>query len=161
MSLRARLGRLIYIFGKPVITIVFRYGRPRTRVFVVARGELLLVQSVIGSGAWELPGGGLRLKEAPIDGARRELREELGLKIDASMGQLLSAAPLRITHQGSRFRCWPILVMLSQQPELRLRRTEILATQWVPVSGLLRTSKLDDSVRQLASFLKDEEILLK
>jgi ADP-ribose pyrophosphatase YjhB (NUDIX family) len=60
--------------------------RPHTRgVKVVLRradGHVLFVRHTYGNRAvWEVPGGGLRRREAPQDGADREAREELGLEL--------------------------------------------------------------------------------
>jgi 8-oxo-dGTP pyrophosphatase MutT (NUDIX family) len=47
---------------------------------VLTDGEsVLLVRHTYGSRAWDLPGGGCRRGEPPVDAARREMREELGL----------------------------------------------------------------------------------
>jgi 8-oxo-dGTP pyrophosphatase MutT (NUDIX family) len=41
--------------------------------------KVLLVRHTYGSRLWDLPGGGRHRGEPPIDAARREMREELGL----------------------------------------------------------------------------------
>jgi ADP-ribose pyrophosphatase YjhB (NUDIX family) len=47
-------------------------------------GRLMLVRRAIEprKGKWDTPGGFLEEGEAPLDGLRRELREETGLEID-------------------------------------------------------------------------------
>src|SRR4028118_6339 len=70
----------------------------KTRVLaaVVQRaGRLLLARRPSGkrhAGLWELPGGKFLLGETPLDAARRELAEELGVEVDA-VGDLLLARP--------------------------------------------------------------------
>jgi len=49
-----------------------------------AHAILLVRQRLRERDCWGLPGGFLNLHEAPIDGARRELREETGLAVDSS-----------------------------------------------------------------------------
>ena len=44
--------------------------------------QVLLVRHTYGSRLWDLPGGGRHRGERPIDAARREMHEELGLEID-------------------------------------------------------------------------------
>jgi len=47
-------------------------------------GRLMLVRRAIepGKGKWDTPGGFLEEGESPLDGLRRELREETGLEIE-------------------------------------------------------------------------------
>ncbi|MCL6699839.1 NUDIX domain-containing protein [Sphingomonas sp. NSE70-1] len=62
--------------------------RPRTRGVKVMLfndgGEVLLIRNSYGSSdLFVLPGGGVRPWENPIDAARREIREELGVVAEA------------------------------------------------------------------------------
>jgi 8-oxo-dGTP pyrophosphatase MutT (NUDIX family) len=52
--------------------------------------QVLLVRHTYGSRLWDLPGGGRHRGERPIDAARREMREELGVEIDdwRALGQV-------------------------------------------------------------------------
>ena len=42
--------------------------------------RVLLVRHTYGSRAWDLPGGSLKRGEPPVDAARREMEEELGVR---------------------------------------------------------------------------------
>ena len=64
----------------------WRIGRPRTRGVKVLlandRGEIVLIRNSYGSShLWVLPGGGVRTFEDFEDAARREVREELGVRV--------------------------------------------------------------------------------
>jgi 8-oxo-dGTP pyrophosphatase MutT (NUDIX family) len=43
--------------------------------------ELLLVRNWGGKRQWSLPGGGVKRKERPLEAAKRELYEEVGLNV--------------------------------------------------------------------------------
>ena len=44
--------------------------------------RVLLVRHTYGSRGWDLPGGSMKRGEAPVNAARREMHEELGVTID-------------------------------------------------------------------------------
>jgi 8-oxo-dGTP pyrophosphatase MutT (NUDIX family) len=44
--------------------------------------DVLLVRHTYGRRSWDLPGGTVKRRELPIEAARREMREELGRRID-------------------------------------------------------------------------------
>ena len=44
-------------------------------------GDVLLLKHSYGPNVWSLPGGGLKRGEDPVEAARREVHEELGLKL--------------------------------------------------------------------------------
>lgn len=61
-------------------------------------GDVLLLRHSYGPAVWALPGGGLSRGEDPLDGARREMREELGVelaRIEAigTLEEVLSGSP--------------------------------------------------------------------
>ena len=55
---------------------------------------MLLVRHAYGRRVWDLPGGTVRRREAPIDAARREMEEELGRRIEdwEALGDLFATA---------------------------------------------------------------------
>jgi ADP-ribose pyrophosphatase YjhB (NUDIX family) len=68
--------------------LLLRYPRPSFRVGVLAvvvspEGGVLLLRHRFRAGRpWGLPGGWLEPGESPVQGMRRELREELDLEVD-------------------------------------------------------------------------------
>ena len=59
---------------------------PATQALVEQDGRVLLGRRAFdpSAGLWDLPGGFLNEGERPLDGLRRELREETGLEIEAT-----------------------------------------------------------------------------
>jgi ADP-ribose pyrophosphatase YjhB (NUDIX family) len=64
---------------------------PAVQAVVERDGRLLLVRRALdpGRGLWDFPGGFLEEGEHPLDGLRRELREETGLEVE--LGEFLGA----------------------------------------------------------------------
>ncbi len=61
-------------FGAGIHILVKRDGK-----FLVLKRSL---SDSSDPGCWDLPGGGIRYKEKPLDAARREAREEAGIEIN-------------------------------------------------------------------------------
>lgn len=125
----------------PLLRLAFRAGwwvlrawgliDPRTKEGVkcvlVRDGEVLLVRHTYGDrGRWELPGGGIKRGERPLEAARREIAEELGLAIDdwASHGDLFA----RIDRRRAD-RLWCFSAEVGERP-LELDGAEIAAAEW-------------------------------
>ncbi len=76
----------------PLVKQAIHATMPRVVVEAVCRdaeGNVLLAESSRGlsKNRWSLPGGFLRFGESPLDGIRREIREELGC--DCIVGRLI------------------------------------------------------------------------
>jgi 8-oxo-dGTP pyrophosphatase MutT (NUDIX family) len=56
-------------------------------IFHDAQHRILLVKTTYTTASWEVPGGGMDLGEYPLDTARREVKEEIG--VDAQLRRLL------------------------------------------------------------------------
>lgn len=61
-------------------------------------GDVLLLKHSYGADVWSLPGGGLRRGEDPLEAARREVREELGMELAriepiGTLNEVLSGSP--------------------------------------------------------------------
>jgi len=103
------------------------------------QGRVLIAQRLPGThmaGRWEFPGGKLEPGEAPGDGLRRELAEELGL-------QVLAAEPLLQLSHRYPDRHVHLDVWLVSRSEGVPRSLEGQALQWVDVAGLRRVNLLE------------------
>ena len=87
--------------------------------------SVVLVRHTYGHSDWELPGGGVRRDESPADAARREMEEELGVRLDelASLGHI-NARPYRAHDQIHCFQA-----ELSGR-ELTMDEGELAAAEW-------------------------------
>lgn len=112
--------------------------RPRTEGTLVGvwRGrEVLLLQNSYKR-AFSLPGGGRHHGESPEETGARELREEVGLNVQAS--QLRVACELHHTDEFKRDRCHFVEVELDTEPPLVLDQREVVWARWLDVETALR-----------------------
>ena len=80
----------------------YRGSAPTAGAAIVHEGRALVTQRAREpqKGRYDVPGGFLRAGEEPIDGLRREVREELGVEIDASVEDCLSMVPHTYGDEG-------------------------------------------------------------
>jgi 8-oxo-dGTP pyrophosphatase MutT (NUDIX family) len=133
--LRDPLLRLAYRAGFRVMRVWWLVVRPTVRgvkCVLTRDGEILLVRHTYGDRRlWELPGGGLKRREQPVEGARREIHEELGIEVDdwRSLGDLFE----RIDHKRDRMFCFSSEI---GDREIDLDLAEIGEAAWFPDDAL-------------------------
>lgn len=96
------------------------------------------------AGQISFPGGGCEPGEEPLEAARREAYEEVGLDVpaDAIVGRL-SALP-----SPARYLATPFVAVVDRPSELRLDSREVAAVFSAPIADLLAFEP-DHEVRQL------------
>ncbi len=96
-------------------------------------GHLLLVRQSYRRDGWGFPGGLLRRREDPADGARRELKEELGIDVDLDGLPVVVIDPeMRRVDVVFNARLAPG----SCEPEWSAHSPEITDVRWFPPDGL-------------------------
>jgi ADP-ribose pyrophosphatase YjhB (NUDIX family) len=93
-------------------------------------GEVLLLRHSYGPQVWALPGGGLPPREAAEAGARREVREELGLEL----GALHPVAVIEGVVSASPHTTYLFAAVTADTP--RPDGREIIAAQFFPLANL-------------------------
>ena len=143
------LGTVAFWLTWPVTFWYFR-GSQRTRIFVRSGDKMLMTKGWLSAGKWALPGGGLHAGEQPLDGALRELDEEVGLR--------LSPADLRVLGQhnvGSRGMVFTAHCFATELPAtvpLKLQRHEIAEARWLPLAQLTPANTEPDAWQLLAEY---------
>lgn len=106
--------------------------RPRDSAFaVIVREEYVLLVRARRRRRWQLPGGGLKRRESPLEALRREVDEETGLRARV---QVLSGAYLR--SDGSYAHVYIATVAADAEPAGP--RNEIRRQRWVRRRKALR-----------------------
>jgi len=113
-----------------------------------------------GSEVWELPGGGLKDGEIPVDGARRELYEETGI-VAEEFGPRLGVVETDYQFDGRRFRQRETIFSLwvdreecaPTALEPGAETAAHLGHEWIPIDEL-RRRRLRLHPRQLPDLLE-------
>lgn len=113
----AALHRSILPWAHRIRRIWRQWAKPRLRgvsvVLVNDTGQVLLLRHSYGKPHWALPGGGLSRSESPDQGAKREVREELGLDI----GELAPLGELDETINGAPHHAYVFYAGILAQPQ--------------------------------------------
>lgn len=146
MSVWARLGRIAYWGVWPGSWLYLR-GSHRTRLLLENDDSFLVVNNWLGTGKWNLPGGGLHKGEDPGLGLLRELYEETGVSLDAGDLRVLAEEPYRI--HGFSYRCTYFYARVAHRPMTRRRKPEITAIDWAPRQQITSKAYGPDVLRAL------------
>ncbi|MGW4384827.1 NUDIX domain-containing protein [Kitasatospora sp. NPDC004531] len=92
--------------------------------------RLLLVQAA-GDGTWHLPGGVMEIGESPLEAARREVGEELGLTLDLLADDLLGVEWAQARRRDRLVFLWagPML-STADTDRIALQERELSAWRW-------------------------------
>lgn len=116
-------------------------------VIIDGRGLVLALERAAIIGAWQLPQGGLKCGEEPLDAAYREIAEETG--IAGSELELLKSAPEPLAYElppearsgksgRGQVHYWFLFRFHGEVSDINVERGgEFRAWQWLPLSELL------------------------
>lgn len=93
-------------------------------------GDVLLLKHSYGPAVWSLPGGGLGRGEDPLEAARREVREELGVEL----ARIEPVGVLEEELSGSPHTAHIFAAVCDRQP--RPDRREVLEARFFPSHSL-------------------------
>jgi len=153
------MGRIVFWLSWPALHVILHFGF-RTRVLIIAKGEVLLVKDVIGSGKWSLPGGGVRHGEAPLDGAIREVYEETGIRLKPAQ---LTDCGSHTGHNNDKhhYRYQLYTVTLPDQPATKRQRKELSALEWRPLAWAAQDPSVGKVAREIITAWSPPDALLQ
>lgn len=105
--------------------------RAGVKCMVVWQDQVLLIKNSYGSRLWNLPGGGVRKREALEEAAKRELREEVG--INSPKLRLLGEYTSDLEGKKDTVYCY--ICNPENRPKLKLSR-EIEIAKWFKKDNL-------------------------
>lgn len=123
------LGRLGYFPAYPLAAI-YLLNSNRVRIILRHENKILVVKPWLNNGRWDLPGGGLYKGEDRIQGALRELKEELGVEIDDYVAECIFSE--RFKSGLLRYQAHYIDINLKSLAIVsRLQKHEISEFMWI------------------------------
>jgi len=91
-------------------------------------GQLLLVENSYRP-QFYFPSGGVRSGERPLEAARRELKEEVGIDLPPERFSL--AFEMQLHHNNMRDRVYTYEVLLKEPPALAIDRREVVTAGFI------------------------------
>lgn len=134
MTVSVRMRRLGFQVAHALLRVWWLIRRPAmygVKCIVTNGDDVLLVRHAYGDHAWELPGGGIKRGERPLDAARREMAEELGIETDD--WHWLGEAWATVYHRRDTLYCFQAEL---RSPEFTIERAELSDARWFPRSAL-------------------------
>ena len=126
-------GQLAYWF-------VFRPVEPSAHVAMWCGGRILVVHSSYKRHL-SMPAGGLKRREVPIEGARRELREEVGIDVAASA---LREAGLFVGRaQWKEDRAYVFEIDVDEPPPIQIDNREVVGAEFMEPAAVLAQAASD------------------
>jgi len=141
------LGRLAFWLSWPAL-LVYLYTSHRARILIICGGEVLVCKGWLGSGRWELPGGGLHQGETVIQAAIRELREETGVEISPQQLKLIKSGR-SIAEHGLTFRYTALALELDDKPEVLRQQFELVDIKWFKRQDLMSMKEVSPNVKDI------------
>lgn len=111
------------------------------------RNEVLMAKAKRGffTGHWTLPGGFVDYAEHPLEGAMREVLEELGISVQIDSDDLLQIDERIFTSEGIQFLSFTYRCVLQNEPTFSPKQDEIEEVRWFTIDeALARAASLFD-----------------
>jgi 8-oxo-dGTP pyrophosphatase MutT (NUDIX family) len=110
-----------------LVWFVTRPSKDGVKCLLTHRERILLVRHTYGLRAWDLPGGAIKRREAPLAAAEREMNEELGVRDLSWTG--LGEVRGRVDRRHDTIHCFSAELT---SPDVTLDRGELADASWFP-----------------------------
>lgn len=127
--------------------------RAASKIAIIERGKVLMVRSARGlsKGMWNLPGGFVGYTEHPLESAKREVMEEVGLRVKVQ--RLLGVYAETFPGSGGYMLCFVYLGKRRRGP-ITPHPEEIECYEWLPIREALRATRNPFARAGLSDYLR-------
>ena len=139
------LGKVGYIITRPGFYVLIRFTR-RAYVVLRVKDEIIVTKDWLDMHKiWRLPGGGVKRSETPKIGAKRELKEEVGINIDINGLKLVKKG----VHPSFKYHFWVYELVLDKKPNISINRYELADARWIDVRNIANQPKVYEITQYL------------
>ena len=124
-------------FAYRLALVYWRIARPDTYGAFVAvwhEGRVLAIKNSYRP-QWTFPGGGIKTSESAIQAAARELREEVGIKVESS--SLGIVAEFICHSEFKKDHATAFEIVLEAEPEVRVDGLEVVEAKFIDFTELV------------------------
>ena len=129
--------RQLFRIGNWIFELYCYLFKPTRRGVYVAvwwNDRVLLINNSYRA-ALTLPSGGIGSQETPLNGAIRELKEEVGITVDTDKVKLLSSFTLK--HDNIQDEVFAFELVFENQPEIRIDNREVTEAHFEELENAL------------------------
>lgn len=122
------MKRIFYKIVTPIRRLYWFIVRPKTagvKVIVECEGEVLMIKNTYGKGMWTFPGGAINRNESAEVAAKREVMEEVGVRLLGmeKIGELSNT----LEYKRDTIHCYAGVI---HEKLISIDSNEILEAQW-------------------------------
>ena len=108
-------------------------------ILINSQNEIAMAKVKRGffSGHWTLPGGFVDYAEHPVEGAVREVKEELGVSVEIDENDIVQIAERIFTSEGIQFLSFTYKCYIDGDVQFNPKADEIEEARWFPMQQAL------------------------
>lgn len=108
-------------------------------ILINSQNEIAMAKVKRGffSGHWTLPGGFVDYAEHPVEGAVREVKEELGVSVEIDENDIVQIAERIFTSEGIQFLSFTYKCYIEGDVQFNPKADEIEEARWFPMQQAL------------------------
>lgn len=125
---------------------------------IIVNGDRVFVSRGVGDTVWEFPGGRMHFGESAKEGLEREIREELGLKINRGVAVYADRYDHLREPDMPHFGIFYVCTLVDDSP-VAADQSEVQEYAWITHEELKNLPMYDDCMTAARVFLDSQNLL--